>query len=97
MRDDRVTVRQCVGCYEKFSGKNWMIRCKKCYIEKRQEDEKIQRAELQAGGELNQRPCDNCGEPYWPRYKIDIWCSGCYLEGKQLMAIKGQTETNKHG
>ena len=74
-----------------------MIRCKKCYIEKRQADEKIQRAEEQGGEKLDKRPCDRCGDQYWPRYKIDTWCSECYLDGKKLMALKGATETSQYG
>ncbi len=74
-----------------------MIRCPKCYRAKRDDDEKIQRAELQGGEPLNERPCDRCQSMYWPRYKHDVWCSDCYLEGKQLMALKGETETTKYG
>ncbi len=96
-RDDRITSRQCVGCSKPFMGKAWMIRCKDCYIAERRADEKVQRAEEQAGEKLNQRPCDRCQSIYWPRYKLDLWCSDCYLEGKQLMALKGETETSEYG
>ncbi len=96
-RDDRITVRPCVSCMTMFPGKSWMVRCLECYKTKRNADERLQRATEQGGEPLEERPCDRCGEPYWPRYKLDLWCPNCYREGKELMALKGQTETSEYG
>ncbi len=65
-----------------FGGKNWMTRCKPCYIERMEKDEGHARATELNGEPLDQRPCSHCGEKYFPRYGRDIWCSACILEAK---------------